>query len=180
LLTTAPAPDHLKDVFDTIWSGWHFRDDDHARHAARRFRQPVDGLVDRGLDSWNAAQGKGGESCAGCHQGPESMQGLRAVTPRVDAKTGKLMIVEDYINTCVTERMGLEAWGVTGNKMKDMLSRHLAAVARHGAERCHRRPGGAVLGTGQGNLLHPLRATGDVLRQLPRGQLRQQHPRRTI
>ena len=26
LVTMAPAPDHLKDVMDTIWSGWHFRE----------------------------------------------------------------------------------------------------------------------------------------------------------
>jgi sulfur-oxidizing protein SoxA len=122
LTTTAPAPDHMKDIFDTVYSGWHFRDDTTRDMQRDDFDNPSMVFVDRGLDSWNAAQGKNGESCAGCHQGPESMKGLRAVTPRVDAKTGKLMIMEDYINTCVTERMGLEAWGVTGNKMKDMLS----------------------------------------------------------
>ena len=42
--------------------------------------------------------------------------------PRVDAKTGKLTIMEEYINTCRTERMGAKAWGVTSSDMKDMLS----------------------------------------------------------
>lgn len=122
LATTAPAPAHLKDVMDTIYSGWHFRDDTTRALQKDDFDNPGMVFVDRGIDSWNAAQGKGGESCAGCHQGPESMAGLRATTPRVDAKTGKLMLVEDYVNGCVTERMGLEAWGLTGNKMKDMLA----------------------------------------------------------
>lgn len=122
LVTTAPAPDHLKDVMDTIYSGWHFRDDDTRAMQKDDFENLGMVFVDRGLDSWNAKQGKGGESCAGCHQGPESMTGLRATTPRVDAKTGKLMLVENYVNTCVTERMGLEAWGMTGSKMKDMLA----------------------------------------------------------
>ena len=122
LVTMAPAPDHLKDVFDTVYSGWHFRDESTRDMQRDDFDNPAMVFVDRGLDSWNAAQGKSGESCAGCHQGPESMAGLRAVTPRVDAKTGKLMIMEDYINGCVTERMGLEAWGTTGAKMKDMMS----------------------------------------------------------
>jgi sulfur-oxidizing protein SoxA len=36
------------------------------------------------------------------------MTGLRAVTPRVDAETGKLMTVESYVNECVTDRMGLK------------------------------------------------------------------------
>lgn len=122
LATTAPAPDHLKDVMDTIYSGWHFRDDTTRALQKDDFDNPGMVFVDRGMDSWNAAQGKGGESCAGCHQGPETMAGLRATTPRVDAKTGKLMLIEDYVNGCVTERMGLEAWGMTGNKMKDMMA----------------------------------------------------------
>lgn len=32
------------------------------------------------------------------------------------------MLIENYVNECVTERMGLEAWGTTGDKMKDMLA----------------------------------------------------------
>lgn len=121
-VTNAPAPDHLKDVMDTIWSGWHFRENETRDLQRDDFDNPGMVFVDRGLDSWNKAQGAKGESCAGCHQGPDSMAGLRAVTPRVDEKTGKLMLIENYINTCVTERMGLEAWGMTSDKMKDMLA----------------------------------------------------------
>lgn len=122
LVTRAPAPAHIADVFDTIYSGWHFRDTETRAMQMDDFDNPAMVFVDRGLDSWNAAQGKNGESCAGCHEGPDSLAGLRAVMPRVDAKTGKLMLMEDYINTCVTERMGLEPWGWTGSKMKDMLA----------------------------------------------------------
>jgi len=32
------------------------------------------------------------------------------------------MIMEDYVDQCVTERMGLEKWGPTSSKMKDMLA----------------------------------------------------------
>lgn len=122
LVTTTKAPDHLSDVFDTIYSGWHYRDDTTRSLQKDDFDNPGMVFADRGLDHWNAASGKNGESCAGCHQGPESMEGLRAVLPRVDSKTGNLMILEDYVNTCVTERMGQEAWGTTSGKMKDMLS----------------------------------------------------------
>ena len=121
-VTSAPAPDHLKGVFDTIWSGWHFREDETRDLQRDDFDNPSMVFVDRGLDKWNKPMGKNGESCAGCHEGPESMTGVRAVTPRVDEKSGKLMIMEDYINNCVTERMGLEAWKVTGDDMKDMMS----------------------------------------------------------
>jgi len=121
-VTTSPAPEHLKGAMDTIYSGWHYREDETRDLQRDDFDNPGMVFVDRGLDSWNKAQGKNGESCAGCHQGPETMAGLRAVTPRVDEKSGKLMTVEDYVNGCVTERMGLEAWGMTGDKMKDMLA----------------------------------------------------------
>ncbi|WP_128514890.1 sulfur oxidation c-type cytochrome SoxA [Tabrizicola thermarum] len=122
IVTKAPAPEHLKDVMDWVYSGWHYREDETRALERDDFDNPGMVYVDRGLDMWNAAIGKGGESCAGCHQGPESMAGLRAVTPRVDEKTGKLMTVESYVNECVTERMGLEAWNWTGNEMKDMLA----------------------------------------------------------
>lgn len=122
MVTTAPAPDHLKGVMDTIYSGWHYREDETRALEADDFDNPGMVFVDRGRDLWNKAIGKNGESCAGCHQGPESMAGLRAVTPRVDEKTGKLMTVENYIDACVTERMGLESWKWTGDNMKDMLA----------------------------------------------------------
>ncbi|GAA0297991.1 sulfur oxidation c-type cytochrome SoxA [Rhodovulum strictum] len=122
IVTRTAAPDHLKDVLPTIYSGWHYREDETRALQRDDFDNPGMVFADRGHDNWNAEIGTGGESCASCHGGPESMKGLRAVTPRVDAKTGKLMIIEDYVNACVTERMGLEAWGVTGDKMKDMLA----------------------------------------------------------
>lgn len=121
-VTTTPAPAHLDGVVTTIYSGWHYRENETRDLQRDDFDNPGMVYVDRGLDSWNAAQGTNGESCAGCHEGPESMAGLRAVTPRVDDKTGKLMTVENYIQTCATERMGMEEWKWTGDKMKDMLA----------------------------------------------------------
>lgn len=121
-ITKTAAPDFLKESLDTIYSGWLFREDETRDLQKDDFDNPGMVFVDRGLDAWNKKMGAKGESCAGCHQGPESMTGLRAQTPRVDAKTGKLMIVENYVNSCVTERMGLEAWGMTSDKMKDMLA----------------------------------------------------------
>ncbi|NUB45741.1 sulfur oxidation c-type cytochrome SoxA [Fertoebacter nigrum] len=122
LVTTAPAPEFLKDTVDTIYSGWHYREDETRDLQRDDFDNPGMVFVDRGLDLWNATIGTDGQSCAGCHEGPESMAGLRATTPRVDAKTGALMTVENYVDACVTDRMGLEAWGWTGSQMKDMLA----------------------------------------------------------
>lgn len=122
LVTKTAAPAFLKDTFDTIYSGWLFRETETRDLQKDDFDNPGMVFVDRGLDAWNETMGKNGESCAGCHEGPESMKGLRTVLPRVDAKSGKLMIMEDYINSCVTKEMGLEAWGVTSDKMKDMMA----------------------------------------------------------
>ena len=122
LVTKTEAPDFLQSTFGTIYSGWLFREDETRSLQKDDFDNPGMVFVDRGLDTWNSAIGKNGQSCADCHQGPESLAGLRAVIPRVDATSGKLMIMEDYINSCVTERMELEPWGVTSNQMKDMLA----------------------------------------------------------
>lgn len=122
LVTAAPAPEHLKGVLDTVYSGWLFREEETRALQKDDFDNPGMVFVDRGLDRWNKVEGEAGKSCAACHEGPESMAGLRAVTPRVDAETGKLMLIEDYINECRTERMGAEAWKVTSDPMKDMLA----------------------------------------------------------
>ncbi len=121
-VTKAPAPEHLKGVMDTIYSGWLYREAETRDLQRDDFDNPAMVFVDRGLDTWNKPLGAKGESCAGCHQEPESMAGLRAVTPRVDEKSGKLMTMENYVDACVTERMGLESWKWTGDKMKDILA----------------------------------------------------------
>ena len=122
LITSAPAPAHLNGALTTIYSGWLFREDETRALQKDDFDNPGMVFVDRGLDRWNKVEGTAEKSCASCHEGPESMAGLRAVTPKVDAETGKLMLMEDYINECRTERMGAEAWKVTSDPMKDVMA----------------------------------------------------------
>ena len=129
IVTSAPAAAHLDGALTTVYSGWLFRDPDTRDMERDDFDNPAMVYVDLGLDKWNEPMGKNGESCASCHNGPESMKGLRATTPRVSAD-GKLQIMEDLINGCVTERMGLEAWGLTSGDMKNMLA--LIAVQSRG------------------------------------------------
>jgi len=121
-VTQTSPPEHLNGALREIYSGWLFREDETRDLQRDDFDNPGMVFVDRGLDAWNNPMGAKGESCAGCHQEPDSMRGLRAVTPRVDQASGKLMLVEDYVNECVTRHMGLEAWGWTSEKMKDMLA----------------------------------------------------------
>ncbi|RUS59642.1 sulfur oxidation c-type cytochrome SoxA [Pseudorhodobacter sp. E13] len=118
----APAPAHLDGALTELISGWAFRDTETRAMQMDDFDNPGMIFVDRGLDAWNAVQGTEGKSCASCHEGPESMKGLRAVTPRVDEKTGKVMNIEAYVNDCRTTRMGAEALNLRGSEMTDMLA----------------------------------------------------------
>jgi sulfur-oxidizing protein SoxA len=122
IVTMAPAAAHLDGALDTVYSGWQFRDPDTRVIQADDFDNPGMIFADRGLDSWNAVDGTEGKSCASCHEGPESMKGLRAVTPRVDATTGVLTNMEGYINNCRTTRMGAEAWADKAESMTDMMA----------------------------------------------------------
>ncbi|PTV97416.1 sulfur-oxidizing protein SoxA [Rhodobacter aestuarii] len=122
IVTQTTAPAHLQGALETIYSGWLFRNDETRDLERDDFDNPGMVFVDRGRDTWNAEIGAKGESCASCHGGPESLKGLRAVLPRVDEKTGALMTMENYIDTCLTERMGLESWGWTSTNMSDMLA----------------------------------------------------------
>ena len=122
IVTKAAAPAHLDGALPELYSGWHFRDTETRAMEADDFDNPGMIFTDRGLDSWNTVDGSEGKSCASCHEGPESMKGLRAVTPRVDAKSGKLMNIESYVNDCRTTRMGAEAWSDKSESMTDMLA----------------------------------------------------------
>lgn len=118
----APAPAHLDGALTELISGWAYRDTETRAMQLDDFDNPGMIFVDRGIDAWNAVDGTEGKSCASCHEGPESMAGLRAMTPRVDAKSGKVMNIESYINDCRTTRMGAEALNVRGAEMTDMLA----------------------------------------------------------
>jgi len=122
IVTMAAPAAHLDGALTELYSGWQFRDPDTRVIQADDFDNPGMIYVDRGLDSWNAVDGTEGKSCASCHEGPEAMKGLRAVTPRVDAKTGKLMNIEAYVNDCRTTRMGAEAWGDKAEAMTDVMA----------------------------------------------------------
>lgn len=122
IVTKAAGAAHLDGALSEVLSGWHFRDTETRAIQADDFDNPGMIYADRGMDLWNAVDGTEGKSCASCHEGAESMKGLRAVTPRVDAKTGKVMNIESYINDCRTTRMGAEAWGDKASELTDMLA----------------------------------------------------------
>lgn len=121
IITDAPAGEHVSHIFDTIYSGWRYRTDETRALQMDDFDNPGMVFVDRGLDRWNTAAGSADKSCADCHGDIESMKGVRAGMPKI-APNGDLWSLENFINDCVTERQGAEAWGWNSDPMKDMTS----------------------------------------------------------
>lgn len=66
--------------------------------------------VARGEKLWNAAAGRSEKSCASCHRdAAETMKGVAAKYPRIDAKSRALLNMEARINQCREQRQGAES-----------------------------------------------------------------------
>ena len=123
IVTEAPPPSHLEGVFDTIYSGWRFRSDDTQALEADDFDNPAMLAVDAAAATFETVEGAAGKSCASCHEGgPESFAGLGAVMPKVRESDGKLVVMEDIINECRTERMQAEEWKWSSQTMQGMVA----------------------------------------------------------
>ena len=128
IVTETAAPEHLEGL-KTIYSGWRFREDDTQAMQMDDFDNPAFVFVDQARDVWNTAEGSAGQSCANCHEEPESLRGLRAELPKWNEEKGTVYTMEMYINDCRTERMGAEAWGWDSGPMKNMTAL-LSSVSR--------------------------------------------------
>lgn len=120
LPTTAPPPPAVEGIFDKIYSGWLFRDEQTRVMQMDDFENPGMVYADQGIDLWSKVDGSEGKSCAGCHNGIDSMKGVRAVMPKVNPDNGELWSLENYVNNCRTTRMGAEAWEWSSPPMKAM------------------------------------------------------------
>lgn len=121
LVSITKAPEYV-DNLDTIYSGWHFRTDETQALQIDDFDNPAMIFVDQAADTFEAVDGAAGKSCASCHDGVESFAGLTAQMPKVDPETGKLVVMEDLINECRTERMEADAWKWSGADMQGMVA----------------------------------------------------------
>ena len=121
MTSVTEAPAHLENL-DTIYSGWHFRTDETQALQIDDFDNPAMIFVDQAADLFETVDGTAGESCASCHDGVESFKGLQASMPKVDAETGKLVVMEDLINKCRTDRMEADAWKWSGGDMQGMVA----------------------------------------------------------
>ncbi|MEM8554147.1 MAG: sulfur oxidation c-type cytochrome SoxA [Pseudomonadota bacterium] len=118
-VTETAAPDHLENL-NTIYSGWRFRTEETQSLQLDDFDNPGMIFVDQGADLFAAVDGTAGKSCASCHEGPESFEGLHAQMPKV--KDGKLVVMEDLVNNCRTGEMGAEPWKWSGADMQAVVA----------------------------------------------------------
>lgn len=121
MISKAAAAPHMEDTgIDTVISGWHFREDDTQAMQADTFDNPGMIFVDQAIDTWNTVEGSAEKSCASCHEGPELMEGVRAVYPKWNEEAGEVRTLAMQINDCRTERMGAEAYKYDGSQMTAM------------------------------------------------------------
>ncbi|MEP3329488.1 sulfur oxidation c-type cytochrome SoxA [Sedimentitalea sp.] len=121
VISVTEAPAHTENL-DTIYSGWHFRTDETQALQIDDFDNPAMIFVDQAVDLYKAVDGAAGKSCASCHGDVESFKGLHAEMPKVDAESGELVVMEDLINTCRTDRMEADAWKWSGADMQAMVA----------------------------------------------------------
>lgn len=123
LPTRAPAPDFLKGTFDEVLSGWLYRDENTRAMEMDDFENPAMVFVDQGLDAWDEVDGTAGKSCASCHNDiADSMKGVRAHMPKMNAAGDDLWSLENFVNDCRVNRMGAEEWGWNSAEMKNMTA----------------------------------------------------------
>ncbi|MGJ8605694.1 MAG: sulfur oxidation c-type cytochrome SoxA [Marivita sp.] len=111
MISKAAAPAHMSETgVDTIMSGWHFREDDTQSMQMDTFDNPGMIAVDQAMDAWNKVEGTAEQSCASCHEGPEAMEGVRAVYPKWNEEAGEVRTLAMQINDCRTNQMGADAY----------------------------------------------------------------------
>lgn len=121
IVTHAPAPEYIGGL-DEIISGWVFRTAETQALELDDFDNSGMIFVDQAQDVWDQVQGPESSSCASCHGDVESMKGVRTTMPKFEASADTLWTLEDYINNCVTTRMGMEPLKYTGGKMTGLAA----------------------------------------------------------
>ncbi len=129
LVTRAAAPAHVADVLDEVMSGWLFRGTETREMQMDDFDNPGMIFVEKAEDTWNAADGSEGKSCADCHGASSDMSEVRPTFPKWNDAAEKVFTLEMQVNDCRENRMGAEKWKYTGGDMVNMTAL-LASVSR--------------------------------------------------
>lgn len=119
--TAVPAPEGHP--FDTLYSGFLFREPETRALAADSFANPGMLAVEEGAALWETVEGTEGKSCASCHgDAAESMKGVGAKYPVWDEASGRPINIELRINQCREERMGAEPYAFDKGGQKPLTT----------------------------------------------------------
>ena len=121
MTTKTDAAEHLDGALTEVISGWHYRTDETQALELDDFDNPGMIFVDQALDQFEVVEGGADKSCASCHDDISAFEGLATSMPKVD-EDGKLVVMEDVINECRTERMEADAWKWSGAEMQGMVA----------------------------------------------------------
>lgn len=111
IVTRTAAPAHISDAMDEVMSGWLFRGTETRAMQADDFDNPGMIFVEQAMETWETVDGSEGKSCSSCHDGIDSMAGVKPTYPKWDETAGTVQTLQMQMNECRTERMGAEAWG---------------------------------------------------------------------
>lgn len=121
MIVRAPAPDGLP--FDTVYSGWLYRESETRDLEKDTFENPGMIGVEHGEALWSTVEGTAGKSCASCHgDAAESMKDAGARFPKWDAASNKPKDIELQINQCRSEQMGAEPYKFDAGDQKDLTA----------------------------------------------------------
>jgi sulfur-oxidizing protein SoxA len=129
IVTRTAAPTHLSEILDEVMSGWLFRGTETRAMQSDDFDNPGMIFVEKAMDDWVAVDGTEGKSCASCHDGIDTMAGVKATYPKWDEAAGTVQTLQMQVNECRTERMGAEAWAYDKGDAIDMEAA-LSSVSR--------------------------------------------------
>jgi sulfur-oxidizing protein SoxA len=116
--------------------------------------------VEEGERLWRQADGAAGKSCQSCHgDAAQSMKGVAARYPAMDAASGKLLNLESRINTCRTRHMSAEPFKYESNELLSLA----AYLARQSL--------GVPTRVETGGTAAPWYARGEALFNMRQGQL---------
>ncbi len=110
LVVRTAAPDHVSDALDEVMSGWLFRGKETRAMQADDFDNPGMIFVEQAQDVWETAEGSEGKSCSSCHDGMETMSGVKGTYPKWNEAAGEVRTLQMQVNDCRTNRMGADAW----------------------------------------------------------------------
>lgn len=128
IVTKTDAPAHA-DGLSEVLSGWRFRSDETQAMQMDDFDNPGMIFAEAGGEAFASVIGSEGKSCASCHDGPESLNMVRATYPKWNEAAGEVRTIQMQVNDCLTSRMGAEAEKYDSGWMMNMEAL-LASVAR--------------------------------------------------